>query len=182
MKKNNQRFPQKLLVIGILLLIIGGVLLLQSLGYFSFGDSWPLPFLVAGLVLLYLVYFKGMSTQYILPGMILALGGLFFFLLYTPLIPEKSLARIWPAFMVITGLSLIPYALKKRERTRIGIIISAIAMILLAALFFLFSLHITEIGFREFVFRWWPLIIIVIGLGLIFYNFFHYRSTDKKQK
>ncbi len=182
MKKYNQRFPQKLLVIGILLFIIGGVLLLQSLGLLQFGDSWPVPFLVAGLVLLYLVYFKGISAQYILPGMILALGGLFFFLLYTPLIPVKSLAKIWPAFMVITGLSLIPYALKKRERTRIGIIISAIAMILLAMLFFPFSLHITGIGFKEFVFKWWPIIIVVIGLGLILYNFFHYRSTDKKNK
>ncbi|MBN1797159.1 MAG: hypothetical protein JW822_01190 [Spirochaetales bacterium] len=184
MKKYNQRFPQKLLVIGILLFIVGGVLLLQSLGIISFGDSWPLPFLVGGLVLLYLVYFKGLSAQYILPGMILTLGGLFFFLQNTPLIPVplKSLAKIWPAFMVITGFSLIPYAFKKRARTRTGIIISAIAMILLSILFFPFSLELTEIKFKDFVLRWWPIIIVIIGLGLILYNFFYYRSTDKKQK
>jgi hypothetical protein len=180
MKKINQRFPQKLLVFGILLIITGGVLLLQSLNYLSFGSLWPLPFFIIGLVLLYLVYFKGISDQYILVGMVLALGGLFFFLLYT-VIPEKSLVRIWPAFMDITGLSLIPYAMRKKAKTRIGIIISAIAIILLSILFFPFSLEITGMKFSEFVLEWWPIIFIVIGLGLVFYNFFHHKSIKKNK-
>lgn len=179
MKRTDPRFPQKLLVFGILLFLAGCVLLLQSLGYLTFGDSWPLPFLLIGLVLLYLVYFKGLSDQYILPGMILALGGLFFFLLYT-LIPEKSLEKIWPAFMDITGLSLIPYALRKRAKTRIGIIISAVAMVLLSILFFPFSLELTDMKFSQFVLTWWPIVFLLSGLGLILYNFIHYHSNKKK--
>jgi hypothetical protein len=180
MKKTDPRFPQKLLVFGILLFLVGCVLLLQSLGYLNLKDSWPLIFLVVGLVLLYLVYFKGLTDQYILPGMILALCGLFFFLLYT-VIPEKSLEKIWPAFMDITGFSLIPYALRKRAKTRIGIIISAMAIILLSVLFFPFSLGLTELKFSEFVLRWWPVIFVISGLGLVLYNFIHYRSRARKK-
>jgi hypothetical protein len=180
MKKNNQRFPQKLLIFGILLIITGGVLLMQSLRYLTFGELWPLPFLLIGLVLLYLVYFKGVSDQYILAGMALTLGGLFLFLLYT-ILPEKSLEKIWPAFMIIAGISLLPYAFRRKAKTRIGITISAIAIILLAILFFPFSLGIAGMKFSDFVLVWWPIVFIIIGLGLILYNLLHHKTEKKDQ-
>jgi len=101
------RYPNKLLVIGMTALVAGGVLLMVNLGSLAVPASlWPLAPLAAGLVFLYLAYVRGRSSRYILPGMLLTLGGLFFLLVETVL-GWDSVARFWPAFMLITGLSML---------------------------------------------------------------------------
>ena len=74
---------------------------------------------------------------------------------------------IWPVFMAITGLSLIPYALKRRRRHRIDLLISSIFIVLLSLMFLPFSLKRTSITFFQFVLKWWPLLLIIAGLSLI---------------
>jgi len=162
------RFPNKLLIAGICLIFFGSLVLLWTLGYFPEPGTLLftiliIPIIATGLLLLYLVFIKRKSTQLILPGMILLLCGIFF-LLYNTVIPEKNFGRIWPALMDIAGLSLIPYAFKRKKKARIGLLISAITLIVLSLIFFPFSLKLTDTGFAEFALKWWPVIIIVIGV------------------
>jgi hypothetical protein len=169
--KKEPRFPNKLLIAGSILVLVGGVFLLWTLGLFPGFLSWlvalwPIPFLVGGLVMLYLVYLKGKAHHLLLPGMILLLGGIFF-LLYNTVIPEKSFEHIWPAFMSIAGLALLPYAFKSKKRTRAGLLISAAFLVFLSLLFFPFSLKLIQTDFRQFTFRWWPAIIVITGAVLI---------------
>jgi hypothetical protein len=161
------QFPLKLLIAGISLIIIGGLLLLWNLGYLPFlGLLWPLPFMVVGIFLLYQVFVKKKGDWYIFPGMLFSLGGLFFLLLNT-IMQRSGLIMIWPVFMSITGLSLIPYALKRRRRHRIDLLISSIFIVLLSLMFLPFSLKRTGITFFQFVLKWWPLLLIIAGSSLI---------------
>jgi hypothetical protein len=171
MKKMEPRFPNKLLITGISLILSGSVFLLWTLDLFPefllwLIALWPVPFVLAGLVMLYMVYLKGKSHQLLLPGMILLLGGVFF-LLYNTVIPEKSFARIWPAFLTIAGLALLPYGLKSPKKARAGILISAATLAALSVMFFPFSLKLIEIDFLHFALRWWPGLIVITGIILI---------------
>ena len=178
MYTRSSRFPNKYLILGVLCIILGGILLMWTLGHLpSFGILWPLPFLAVGMILLYMVIFQGIKERYILPGMILTLGGLFFLLLNT-IITVKSIERIWPFFLLIAGVSFLPYAFKKKDKTKSALVISSVFMVLLSILFLPFSLNKTQISFSEFVFRWWPIIVIVVGVCLLLSFFL--KKTPKK--
>ena len=173
------RYPNKFLVIGVAALLVGGVLLLWNLGYLpQFRRLWPVPVLLVGLVFLYMAWPRKRSDTWIIPGMVLTLCGLVF-LLSNTVLPERSLARIWPVFMLITALSLIPYGLRKRGSARTAIIVPAFFFFLLALAFLPFSLHGEEGGLASFVRQWWPMILVVLGITLIV-SFFSTRRPSSK--
>jgi hypothetical protein len=179
MRREKPLYPNKLLVLGAAILIAGGILLLWNLGYLpQLGHLWPLPFMIVGMFMLYRAYLRGGSTRYIIPGMIFSLGGLFFLLVYTVL-QGKSMEKVWPFFMLITGLSLIPYGYKKRGAARTTVIIPAIFIAVLSLMFLPFSLGTAGVSFLDFVRHWWPLILIVLGLALIV-SFFSSRKPSNK--
>jgi hypothetical protein len=172
-------YAQTLLVVGAAITVAGGILLLWSLGYLpGLGNLWPLPFLLAGLFMLFLAYVRGKSKRFIIPGMILSLGGTFFLLLNT-ILREKGMERIWPFFMLITGLSLIPYGMREKGAARTAIIIPGIFIAVLSLTFLPFSLGATGIGFRAFVQEWWPLILVGLGLAFIASFFSAGKPTNK---
>ena len=186
MKKPEPRFPNKLLISGMALVLAGSVFLLWTLKLFPefllwLIALWPVPLLLAGLVMLYLVYLKGKSHQLLLPGMILLLCGVFF-LLYNTVIPEKSFEHIWPAFITIAGLALLPYGLKSPKKARVGILISAATLAVLSVLFFPFSLDLVEVDFIHFSIRWWPGIIVITGVILIISFFINKNRRTVRAK
>lgn len=168
METKTPRYPNKYLIIGVLIIVMGIFTLLWTLGYFpSFRALWTLPMVVMGLFFLYAVYFRGKNDLYIIFGMILFLVGIFFLLVNT-IVSEKSLIKIWPGFMLIAGISLVPYAFKrKRRRQQVAIAIPALSLICLSLIFFLFSFNLTGMSLSEFVSRWWPLLIIFLGASFI---------------
>lgn len=167
-EKKPPKFPNKYLILGVFIFITGSLFLLWTLGFLPrFEGLWPLPIIIIGLFLLYMVFFQGRRDVYIIFGMILTLGGIFILLVNT-VISEKNLIKIWPAFMLITGISLIPYGIrKKKEKYRIAIIIPAVTIILLSCMFFLFSVDIMGLTFQQFVSIWWPVLIMILGITLI---------------
>jgi hypothetical protein len=178
-KKPSPRYPNKLLVAGVAVLIAGGVILLWNLGYLPQpGKLWPVPVIIVGLFFLYMAWPRGHSDQWIIPGMVLTLGGVVFLLVNTVL-NEESLARIWPAFMLVTGVSLIPYGFRKKGSARTAIVVPALFISLLALLFFPFSLRRTGGGFVAFVQQWWPMILVILGIALIV-SFFSTRRPSNK--
>jgi hypothetical protein len=167
MREAAPRFPHKILFTGVGLLVLGGVLLLWSLGRLpSLEALWPLPLILVGLVLLALVFVRGYTRLYVPPGMLLVLGGIFF-LLHNTVIPNVKLEEIWPVFMLIGGISILPFAHKKARSARLAIIIAAAAIIGLAVIFLPFSLGLVDKSFTEFVLRWWPTMLLLMGALLI---------------
>ena len=98
--------------------------------------------------------------------MTFTLGGIFF-LLKNTVIPSMSLTHIWPVFMLITGLSILPYGFSKKRTTRVAIIIPACAIIGMSIIFFLFSLRLIDTSFKDFVLTWWPTLLLLSGAMLI---------------
>lgn len=173
------RYPNKFLVLGVAGLVAGGVLLLWNFGYLPQpGKWWPVLVLVMGLFFLYMAWPRKHSDTWIIPGMVLTLGGLVF-LLSNTVLEGESLQRIWPLFMLVTGISLVPYALRKKGASRTAVIVPA-AFISFLALFFLpFSLHREQGGLVSFVRQWWPMILVVLGITLII-SFFSSRRPSSK--
>ncbi len=178
-RKTPPLYPNTLLIIGAGILVAGGVLLLWTLGYLPGpGYLWPVPVMLAGLILLYLAYFRHKSSRSIIPGMVLSLGGLFF-LLFNTILQGHSMEKVWPVFMLITGLSLIPYGYRKKGRARISIIIPGIFIAVLSVLFLPFSLGAAGIGLLDFVRQWWPLVLVLLGIALVI-SFFSTRRPSSK--
>jgi hypothetical protein len=175
MSDGQARFPNKLLVLGAAFLLFGVVLLLWSTGRLpSLGSLWPVLLIVPGLVFLYLVFLRGARERYILPGMLLTLGGTFL-LLVTTTIHIWSLAKTWPVFMAITGVSLFAYGMSKHGNARVAMIIPAISIVALAGVFLPFSLELVDVSFDHFVSTWWPTLFILVGVVLTVSHFVRTR-------
>jgi chromate transport protein ChrA len=171
--------PNKFLIAGVVGILVGGVLMLWNFGYLpQLARLWPVPVIIVGLVFLYMAWPRRRSDNWIIPGMVLTLGGIVFLLVNTVLEPQ-SLARIWPAFMLVTGISLIPYGFRKKGSARIAIIIPGLFISCLAVLFFPFSLHHESGGFASFVAQWWPMILVILGIALIV-SYFSVRRPSSK--
>jgi hypothetical protein len=171
--------PRYLLVTGVIIALAGGLLMLGKLGYLPQpGALWPVAVILAGLVFLYLAWPLKRSDRWIIPGMVLTLGGIVLLLMNTVL-QSQSIVRIWPAFMLVTGVSLVPYGFRKHGSARIAIVIPGLFISLLALLFFPFSLHHTEGGLAAFVRQWWPMILVILGAALII-SFFSTRRPRSK--
>ncbi len=178
-KRPAPRYPNKLLVAGVAVLVAGSVILLWNLGYLPQpGQLWPVPVIIVGLFFLYMAWPRGHSDRWIIPGMVLTLGGVVFLLVNTVL-NEESLPRIWPLFMLVTGVSLIPYGYRKKGSARTAIVIPGLFISLLALLFFPSSLRRTGGGFVAFVQQWWPMILMILGIVLIV-SFFSTRRPSNK--
>jgi hypothetical protein len=178
-KRRKARYPNKLLVAGVTVALAGGVLMLWNFGYLPQpGRLWPVPVILVGLFFLYMAWPRRKSDRWIIPGMVLTLGGIVFLLMNTVL-AAQSLARIWPAFMLVTGLSLVPYGFRRKGSARTAVVVPGLFISLLAILFFPFSLHHADGGFGQFVRQWWPMILVISGVLLIV-SFFTVRRPSSK--
>jgi hypothetical protein len=181
MKKKSaaSRYPNLLLVTGVVVGLAGSLLMLWNLGYLPQPSLlWPVVLILVGLAFLYLAWPRRRSDRWIIPGMVLTLGGIAFLLMNTVL-RGQELERIWPVFMLVTGISLVPYGLRKRGSARTAIVIPGLFISALALLFLPFSLHGTGGELSAFVRQWWPLVLVVLGAALVV-SFFSTRRPNKK--
>jgi hypothetical protein len=168
-----------LLVTGVAVALAGSILMLWNMGYLpQLGTLWPVLVILLGLVFLYLAWPRQRSDRWIIPGMVLTLAGVVLLLMNTVLQPQ-SLVRIWPLFMLVTGVSLVPYGLRKHGSARTAILVPGLFISLLSLLFLPFSLHRSDGGFAAFVRQWWPMILVIIGAVLVV-SFFTMRRPSSK--
>lgn len=147
-------------IVGIFLVLIGMLVLLVQSNQFQWQYFWPL-ILVLGGVLFALGFFVWRENYGLLmPAAILIILGLFFF--YMMRTQWFLIDRLWPVFILAPGIGfLLMYFFGPRHNP---LWIPGMILILLALIFFAqFCLY----------FRFWPLILIIIGLYLIFQ-----RSAD----
>jgi len=178
-RRTPPRYPNKLLVAGVVTGIGGSLLLLWNFGYLPQpGRLWPVGLILVGLVFLYLAWPKGRSDRWLIPGMVFTLGGIVLLLMNTVL-AGQNIARIWPAFMLVTGISLVPYGFRRKGGARTAIVIPALFICCLSIVFFPFAVNHTAGGFAAFVRQWWPMIFVILGLLLVV-SFFTMRRPRSK--
>jgi len=154
------------IIIGLALIILGALFLSDNFGYLDldFGKIWPLIIVVAGGGF-WIGYFQNRKNYGLLmPGTILIVYGLIFW--YCAQEGWYNMQYLWPGFMIGPGVGFFMlYLLGDKEK---GLLIPA-AILTGMGLIFLFSLT----DFAQF----WPIILIVVGIYLIYK---HYRSRKSE--
>lgn len=168
--ENQVKMPLKYhigLVIGIGILLCGVFLLAFkfSSGEDSFG--WKSIFLTAsGAFLLYISITLIKKAIWVFLGIAFFLFGVQLLLLDAKILPFTFI-ETWPLTIIICGLAMIPSGLYNLKRIRTIYLFPAILMILMGTFFLLFSMHIFKTSFRQFIYMWWPIILIFGGIWLI---------------
>ena len=171
---------QRGLILGLICLFLGGGLLFWTVGHIPFVLSIiPLVFICLGVLLLYFVYYLDMNEFYLFMGMFFIQGALFWILKQRIL--DVYILSLWPVFLLMTGLALLLFALRKRRQKRSIFLVPAITFILLFMVFIPFSLGLAKVSFLDFIRQWWPAGFLVLGIGLLI-SHFHRSLKEKREK
>jgi len=152
---------------GIFLIILGGILLIHQLDifYFSWSQIYPVIFLLLGLYL-YASLFTRKSAGAVFWGTVFFLLGLFFSLRNYDIIDYYYMYDLWPILLLIFGIAFIALFILKPEDW--GVLIPAGILLFFGSVFLLRNLHLWQA--QEIIEQYWPIILILIGLGIISKN------------
>jgi len=143
-------------ILGTGLVLLGILLLFQNFGYIeiNFADLWPFLVILGGIG--FWIGFLGNRKNYglLMPGTILTIYGIMF--LYCEVEGWYMMQYIWPFFLLGPGFGFyFMYLLGNRDK---DLLIPGTILTLLGLFFFM--------G-RTGYFRYWPILIIIIGIILL---------------
>jgi len=165
----NASLRRATVILGIVLIVLGVLQLVwPQLVLNVLVRWWPSLFTAAGIFFLYKFFVKKTRPPALFSGLLLLLSGIFILILNMGILPQGiTLKETWPVFMGIVGVSLIPYGSRYGRTIRVSLMVPGIILIVLMAVFLLFSLQIVKESFVDFFIRWWPLILVGMGISLI---------------
>lgn len=153
---------------GSFIVILGLSLLAMTNGWLGLDKTnfWPAYLVLPGIfALIMAATSRGWLARslFVLFGTTPLLLGLFFFLFTYDTYAWKEMARLWPAFLIIPGISQLAayYASEKKIKPFFPI---GVTFVLAGIAFLLFTtLDASYVALNKI----WPLFIVVIGLALI---------------
>jgi len=159
------------IIIGIGFIILGLIFLFENFGYieFDFEEIWPL-FVILGGCAFWVGYVKDRKNYgLIMPGTILFIYGLMFW--YCSFEGWYYMGILWPGFLIGPGLGFfLMYLLGEKEK---GLLIPATILTGIGILFL----------FRySSVLRFWPVLLIILGIILIFKHKKESKPPDESLK
>ena len=158
------------MVIGVGLVILGILFLFENFGYiaFDFQDIWPGCVILAGAGF-WIGYIQDKKNSGLLmPGTILIIYGLMFF--YCSVEGWQSMSYLWPLFIIGPGIGFfMMYLFGQKEK---GMLIPASILTGLGILFMLS---------KSGVMRYWPIVLIILGIVMIVRYQIKSRSGEKNQ-
>lgn len=159
---------------GIFLILCGTLLLLLTTGILDYRITklWPLFIIVPGLTFAAVALSSRSRRGAIFPAAFFTLIGLLFLLWSNGII--DGFALTWPAFPGIIGISFIMLYIFEPEG---GLLIPAFVLLAVSAVGF--AMNYRLIG--PDAWKWWPMILVVIGVCWIVRAFFHFtpkRNAD----
>jgi hypothetical protein len=155
------------IIMGIALIIFGILFFFDSLYKVSYniGDFWPIFIMLIGVSFLVSFWHKRSNSGVLMPGTILTVYGLMFFI--STLSGWHNMAQLWPGFLLGPGLGFaLMYYFGSREK---GLLIPAFILILLALIFW---------SSVTFLFKFWPVILILFGIYLIRKGYLKYKQAS----
>ncbi|MBP5587516.1 MAG: hypothetical protein J6X37_02175 [Treponema sp.] len=177
-EKSKVKFFRTTLAIGFMCILIGLSLILilpaKNTEGFLFIFFFVLMCLAAFLTYASLVLLKPVLLY---SGMNLFIYSVAAEIFTTKLIPVH-MSKIWPLFMIVFGITLIPSGYLRFKKIRTVYLIPAIVLVFLGTVFSLFSFHIIKVSFRRFIAFVWPAILIAGGLFLIVYYLYSQKYEE----
>ncbi|MCK9244226.1 MAG: DUF5668 domain-containing protein [Candidatus Marinimicrobia bacterium] len=147
--------PRSNWIAGLFLVLLGLLILLVQFDFFNWTDFWPL--IIIGIGILFLVGFFANRTNFglLMPAMILLIVGTLF--LYMERTTWHNMNHLWPTFVLAPGVGFFFMYFFGPQNNRLWI--PGTVLITIAALFF---------AGEWSIFRYWPVILILLGIYLIF--------------
>ncbi|TFH00910.1 MAG: hypothetical protein E4H13_06240 [Calditrichales bacterium] len=154
------------MVVGVGLIILGILFMSENFGYlsFDFENVWPV-FVLLGGIGFWIGFFQDRkNVGLLMPANILIIyGGMF---LYCSLTGWEVMGTLWPLFLIGPGIGFfMMYLMGEREK---GLLIPAGILAGIGLLFFL-----SHGG----VMRYWPVILIGIGIYLVIKHYLKKQSS-----
>ncbi|MGL4981249.1 MAG: LiaI-LiaF-like domain-containing protein [Treponemataceae bacterium] len=184
MNKNKKNRSQNMLVaIGLLNVLLGIFLLINSFTPFSIHLYFfrPTVLFILGGFFLYRLLTSNRRPLFVFLSIVFLLAALLFLLADSGL-TQFSTNQLWPFFVVFTGLALFPSGYLKYKRLHPVFSVPAIMLFFMGLLFLLFSFDIIEMSLLMFAMKWWPLLFIFVGLGLILLFFYNQNMSTVSKK
>jgi hypothetical protein len=166
------------LMIGLIFILAGAGLLMDKMRLFDFGwtEIYPIIFLlIAGVSFIHA--FTDQKNSAFWGGMFGVLG-VFFFLRNFELIPFYWFHEFWPIALGLGFFSLFIFSPKNW-----GVLIPGVILSGLGLMFTLESLDLIQDVFEvvtDVIWTYWPLILILIGVGLILDSVKRQGMGDRK--
>ena len=155
---------------GLILIIIGSILLLYKLDIFDFGWYQIYPVVMMGLGILFFTSIAGKNQKgAVFPGTILFLLGLFFFLRNYEIVPYDYVRHVGPVVLIIVGLAFFAVFLTKPSDW--GALIPSAVLVVIGSSLLLRKFHVIYWNVWDVITMYWPILLIVIGAGIIFRSF-----------
>ncbi len=170
-----------MLALGLFFIFCGTTLLVMFLSPLETYSYLLLPtgVLVVGLVMLYLTLKGNKRAFFTFTGLFLCASWLLL-LLVSAEIFDYSIYELWPIFVIISAIVLVPLGYIKYNFLPITLIVSAAVLAIVGITLLLFSLDIIKMSMTEFASQWWPLAIILFGFSLIM--LFFYTQKHEREK
>ncbi len=151
---------------GLILIIIGALLLVNKLVPYSIGwyEIYPLVLMAIG-VLIFVSVIDKRDKGAVFFGTFFFLLGLFFFLRNFDIIPYYYMREVWPIILILLGLSFLSLFIAKPGDW--GVLIPGGILLFLGIAFLLRKLHIIYLDIGDILADYWPVILIIIGGGII---------------
>lgn len=157
-----------LFVAGIICIVFGIILLINTvldLPQYTFFLRSGIA-VVLGFFFLYYSMAKKKTIWSLFLGISLTLVGFFILLLDLNFI-DYSITELWPVIVIICGFSYLAAGLSIKKKLTVSVAVLSFVLTVMGIFFLLFSINIIDIPFVVFAARWWPILLILLGLGLV---------------
>jgi hypothetical protein len=123
-------------------------------------------FIIGGAFFAFLALRLNKRSVYMFLATFFILIGFFLFLSSLQIVPIV-LRDWWPAVSIFAGLAMIPTGWQHYGAVQPRYMVPASIFIVLGLILLFFSLGIVDFSFRQFLIRWWPLLMVMAGLILM---------------
>lgn len=179
MAKDNRKFQNILLALGLILFLTGVVLAFLppavQMETYHFAINCALVLITAALVYVSILS-QNAVVFYISANLCLISLGLLFL---NARLGVVQLRQYWPIVIVIFGITLLPVGRFHYKKFKTFYVIPSAALTILGAFFFLFTFKIINMKMRVFFSYFMPFILIAGGISLIILYYVRQGAKDK---
>jgi hypothetical protein len=155
-------------ITGLLIMLLGISILLGTLAGISrisvFGAFF---FVIIGSLCAFLAVKLNKRSLYLFFAVFFILVGFFLFLSSLMILPFR-IQESWPLLSAFAGLALIPAGWHRYGAIRSRYVVPASAFVILGCGLLIFSMDVVPFSFKQFILNWWPLLMALAGLVLVF--------------
>ena len=178
MAKDNHKFQNILLALGLFLFLTGIVMAflppVVQIETYHFALNCALVLITAALVYFSILSQNAVVFYISVNFCLLSLA----YLLLNARLGDVPIKQVWPIVVIVFGITLLPVGRFHYKKFRTFYVIPSAALTVLGAFFFLFTFKIIDMPLRVFFSRFMPFFLIIGGIALIILYYVRLKAKD----